>query len=298
MNTNQPPLDEQKQKPFSDGAPLSEKDFIQDSKTGRSNPWWLWVSLIAAVAALVWGSGSWYHSFMANERKHDPFLEVTNRDFSLFLWQFPSYMRVNNAKKTGFLTGFLTSSENFSPSTAEEFVIAPPDLVFLYQTWNRLLSVDFIERPIDPKDFSRFLAQLPEWQPSNWPASPKEYVELITTESYTLAKNMQVLPQSTLPMVVRQAFIGWKNYFFEGPQINALQPTFAETKAFLDKHPHYGHSYWRNIKEVYGQKVAGESYLMGLKNDDFAPDATVPVEQLSSFLKVAMYNDSQARLGK
>jgi len=299
MNSeNRPPIDMDPQTNPSGRPPLSEKDFIQNGWSITSGTFWLWVGLTALIAVLILGSNNWFQSFLSNEKKRDPFLEVTNREFSLFLWQFPSFMRVNVSKKAGYLPGFLTTAENFSPSTSEEFVSASPDLIFLYHTWHRLLVPDFIKRPITPQEFTQFLEQLPEWDPMNWPKAPQDYVQLVDTKSYSQLEDLQTLPLASLPMIVREAFLGWKNYYMEGPQINEQQPTFAQVKAFLEKHPHYARNYWRNISEVNKQKIAGADYLIGFIGGTFIPDATVPKDQLASFLKVAIYNAEQAEKNK
>lgn len=295
MNSNDPFQNDDKELNPSGKPPLSEKDFIQNGWSITSTPFWLWISLLAVIAALVWGTRGWYEGFEEKEISKDPFLEVTNRDFSLFLWQFPSFLRVNVSKKTGYLPGFLSTSENFNSSTAEEFVSAPPDVIFLYHTWHRLLSNELIARPISPAEFDDFLQQLPEWQPVNWKNAPKDYVQLIDSKSYSKIENLQTLSESTLPLIVRQAFLGWKNYFIEGPRINELQPTFAQVTAFLEKHPNYARNYWRNIDVIHSQKVAGLDYLHDLLNGTFIPDATFPAEQLAPFLKVGLFNAEQAQ---
>ena len=295
MNSNTPPIDDNPQTNPSGRPPLSEKDFIQNGWSLTSLPFWLWIFLFAVGISLIWGSKNWYEGFMQKEKKHDPFLEVTNREFSIFLWQFPSFMRNNVSKKTGYLPGFLATAENFSSSTAEEFVSAPPDVIFLYHTWHRLLYSEFIKRPISPNEFEDFLEQLPEWKPVNWTKAPGEFVEMIDSKSYTHIEDLQILTESALPLIVRQAFLGWKNYFMEGPQINGLQPTFAQVKNFLEQHSHYARNYWRNIQEVNDQKVAGSDYLYDFLTTTFIPDAIFPKEQLTPFLKVAIYNAEQAK---
>lgn len=270
--------------------PLSEKDFIQNGWSLSSFPFWLWIFLMAALIGIVLGVSSWYKGLIIQEKSHDPFLEVTNREFSLFLWQFPSYMRVNAPKKTGYLPGFLTTSANFNPETAEEFVSAPPDLIFLYHTWHRLLAPDFIARPIPAAEFTEFLDQLAEWQPKNWKNAPGRYAELIESKKYSTLENLQTLDEAELPIVVRQAFIGWKNYFKDGEMINELHPTIGQVQAFLEKHPTYGRPYWRNIDQAGNQHVAGLDYLLVLLKGPLAPDAVIPNDQLAPFLKVALFN--------
>lgn len=274
--------------------PLSEKDFIQNGWSWSSFPFWLWLFLLATIALLIWGSAGWYDTFIQKEKRHDPFLEVTNREFSVFLWQFPVFLRVNVTNKTGYLPGFQATSANFNPSTAEELVSAPPDLLFLYHTWDRLLAPDWFTRPINPMEFDDFLQQLPEWQPKNWVKAPKEYIQLISSKSYAKIEDLQTLPASTLPLIVRQAFLGWKNYFIEGARINEIQPTYAQITAFLEKYPHYARNLWRNIETINDQTVAGPHYLSGLLDKSFIPGALFPAAELAPFLKVALFNAEQA----
>lgn len=277
--------------------PLSEKDFIQDGWRLTSLPFWLWIFLMAAVVGIIWGFSGWYQGLIKEEKKHDPFLEVTNREFSLFLWQFPSFIRANVSKKTGYLTGFLSTSENLNTSASEDYVSAPPDLIFLYHTWDRLLASDYIPRAIPSSEFSEFLEQLPEWQPGNWEKAPSEYAQLVETKRYQTIENLQTLTQDELPMVIRQAFEGWKNYFKEGDGINELHPTYAQVQAFLEKHPTYARSYWRNIGTINGQQVGGLNYLRPFLSPSFDPEQVIPNSELAPFLKVALFNQEQAEKG-
>lgn len=269
--------------------PLSEKNFIRNSPTLTSLPFWVWLFLIAGIAAILFGSRGWYETFLQNERKNEPFLEVTNREFSLFLWQFPSFLKINAPKKLGYLTGFLSSSENFSPATADEFVSAPPALLFLYHTWHRLLAPEWTGGPISPHEFEEFLQKQEEWQPDHWKQAPQEYHQLVTSKTYLNLEDLQTLPASTLPLVVRQAFQGWKNYFKEGSKINEWQPTVAEVLHFLDTHPSYNRNFWRNIDKVDGQEIAGLNYLSLLLQKPQASTEIFPSDQLAPFLKVAMF---------
>lgn len=294
MNPNDPSQNDDSELNPSGRSPLSEKDFIQNGWSITSMPFWLSIALFAILIGLIWGSKGWYEGFLQEEKRHDPFLEVTNRDFSVFLWQFPSFLRVNVSKKSGYLPGFLSTNENFNLADAEDFVSAPPDLIFLYHTWHRLLASEFIARPISSTEFDDFLQQLPEWLPVNWKNAPQEYIQLIDSKSYSKIDNLQTLPESALPLIVRQAFLGWKNYFLEGPRINEIQPTFAQIEAFLKQHPHYARNYWRNIQTINEQEVAGSNYLYGLTYGTFIPDAIVPADQLAPFLKVGLFNAEQA----
>lgn len=275
--------------------PLSEKDFIQNGWRLSSFPFWLWIFIMASLIGIIWGTSSWYQGLIKQEKSREPFLEVTNRDFSAFLWQFPSYLRVNVPKKTGYLPGFLSTSENFNSATAEEYVSAPPGLIFLYHTWHRLLAPDFIARPIPQAEFIEFLERLPEWKPKNWANAPNGYAEIIDAKKYTGTEDLQKLSEAVMPFVVRQAFQGWKNYFKEGQKINKMQPTYAQVQTLIDKHPAYARPYWRNIDEVENQQVAGSDYLLAMLKGAVVPDAVVPNDQLAPFLKVALFNMAQAQ---
>lgn len=277
-----------------DKPPLSEKDFIKNGWSLKSYPFWLWIFLMAALTMVFWGTSGWYEGLLKKEKGKDPFLEVTNREFSVFLWQFPAFIRNNVSKKTGYLPGFSLTSENLNLATAEEWVSAPPELIFLYHTWSRLLAKDFIARPINSQEFSMFLEQLPEWQPDNWKKAPKSYQELVDSNKYLTMDNLQTLSESELPLIVRQAFLGWKNYYMEGPNINEVRPTINLVQLFLGKHPTYARSYWRNIDKIRDVPVAGKNYLLALLQGA-SPDSVIPNDQLSSFLKVAYFNEEQAQ---
>lgn len=278
---------------------LSERDFIQESRKPSRFPAWLWLFLITIIAALLWGTSNWYEHLIYKTVSSKRFLEVTNRDFSLFLWQFPSFLRSNVKQKTGYLTGFeYENKETLNLGTAEEFVTAPPDLLFLYHTWNRLLASDFIARPISSSDFLEFLEQVPEWKPQHWAQAPKEYISFVKALSSSQTTPLQTLPLDTLPLSVRMAFQGWKNYFKEGPLINEMTPTIKEVEAFLNEHPTYARNYWRNIETVAGQKIAGSHYLEDFLSITLDKDKKVPTDQVSSFLRVALFNAQQAKEGK
>lgn len=266
-------------------APLQEKDFIHEPPAGivRSLPLWTWFALFIVMLSILWGVLGWYNRTFAKELESKSFLEVKNRDFSLFLWQFPSYMR-SNLKKTAYLTGFLQENVTLDLAKTEEYVLAPPDLLFLYHTWNRLLSNDLIARPVPIDEFKEFLSQVPEWKPENWRNSPANYKQLIGNLNGEKSQDLA----SVLPKVVVQAFVGWKNYFKEGAKINALKPTYKQINEFLKKYPHYARNYWQNIQSIEGQEVAGPVYLVSLENKE--SDEVIPAEQVAPFLKVALYN--------
>jgi|GEM_PF-899338 len=293
MNQN-PPLEGRPREAPVTPPPLSEGNFIQNGWTFTSLPFWVWLFLIAVIAALILGSEALYEEFLQKEKREAPFFEVTNREFSVFLWQFPSFMRMNVSRKVGYLPGFFLRTPNIDPATSEEFIVAPPEVLFLYHTWLRLLYPEFVVRPIPPKEFEAFLEQMPEWKPLHWPKAPAGYVEMVNSRSYMTIGDLQRLEEAVLPLVVRQVFQGWKNYFIEGAQIDSFQATFATVKRFVQRNPHYARNYWRNIESVNSQEVAGPHYLEALLGDEFSPDALFPEEQLPSFVKVDMFNVEQA----
>ena len=279
---------------------FSEKDFIHEPGRGSSVlPPWLWFILTTLLACLIWGGVGWWQQHFASQQiDHKPFLAVTNREFSLFLGQFPSYRRAHAKNKTGYLPGFkYVEKDGMDPEAADALVLAPPDVLFLYHTWKRLLAADFIARPISSVEFSAFLNDAPEWQPASWKQAPEAYSGLVQALLTRPAQDLAMLPEATLPTEVRQAFQGWENYVKEGPLINALHPTFQQVVKFLEQHPNYARNFWRHIQTVAGQKVAGNGYLEALSSGKFKEDEPVPVDQLPAFLKVALFNAAQAAQG-
>jgi len=270
---------------------LQEKDFTQDSLRKNPFPFWIWLVILTSLIAIFWGSGNWYSNFINQEVAKSPFLQLTNRQFSIFLWQFPEYMRINAKSKQGYLTGFQYQENkiNMVLSDADKYVVAPPDLLFLYHTWQRLISQEFTPRAIPSDEFKEFLAYAEEWQPRYWPEAPKPYVALVQD----LAKNASVQDlneqsEDILPILVRQSFQGWKNYFKEGDAINSINPTYAEMQQFIKEKPHYARNYWRNIVEVQYPM-----YLKSIKQQK--QNDIMPRNEIAPFLRVAYYNFFEAR---
>lgn len=269
---------------------LSEKKFIQDDIPKNPIPFLFWGFLLTLIIVLIWGGELWYANFRSQQLALNPFLRVTNRELSLFLWQNSSYMRPHARSKSGYLPGFqYINSVGMDLESADSYAIAPPELLFLYHTWNRLLKKEFTPRPILISEFEEFLEYLKEWNPQNWPQAPKEYIKLLRDLPKMREENLLTLPLISVPIEVQMAFQGWKNYFKEGPSINKIRPLYKEIKAFMESHPHYARNYWRNI-------VSKESpnYLKSLTNNAFDPDAIFPNDELTVFLKVALYNYTQA----
>jgi hypothetical protein len=266
--------------------PLSEKNFIHEGYSQNPSLLWIWLALVAIVACLFSGFSSWFEKRVEAEIKAKPFLEVTNREMSLFLWQNPTFMRSHAKNKAGYLIGFkYMEKETMELNSTEDFVVAPPDLLFLYHTWHRLVGLDYIPKPIPLAEFKEFIGAVEEWQPQHWPKAPKAYAEFLDELSTSTIQDLQSVSEELFPREVRQAFQGWKNYFKEGDTINHLIPTYAQVGNFLANHPFYARNCWRNIHDL-----AGEKYLETLTLGHFSPNDLVPDEQLPPFLKVALYN--------
>jgi hypothetical protein len=272
------------------GPELNEKDFIKNGSGGNPFPPWLWLAIFTIAAALIWGGKDWFMFERQEAWASGRFMDVTNRDFSLFLWQNPEYMRINVSGKQNYLEGFqYLKKVTVEPEMADKRVMAPPKVVFLYHVWSRLLGGDFIPRKIGKGEFNDFLNYCEEWKPQYWPQAPNEYVAFVKDLPNSKEDNFDNVPASTLPVVVKQAFVGWKNYILEGEAINMIAPTYGEMQDFLKAHPMYARNYWRNIQGGEESK-----YLRTLSSGTFDPKAVIPKEELAGFLKVAFYNYKQS----
>lgn len=265
---------------------IPDNQLINDDLGKNPFPAWLWFALIVALSAIIWGGSSWLFEVREDLMKDNPFLQVTNRDFSLFLWQNPEYMRANVSSKTGYLPGFQASDHvSIEPGQAEQYVSAPPDVVFLYHVWNRLISKEFAWRPVPVNEFKDFLAYSKEWQPQNWLKAPPDYANLVAN----LPSEQGARIAQRLPTEVQQAFIGWKNYFMEGAKINQTRPTYGGMTKFLNAFPRYARNYWRNIVSNGRPR-----YLESQSNIN---DEPIPEDEIAGFLKVAYFNFTQAEKG-
>lgn len=271
-------------------SPLSEDQFIHEGYKENPYPFWFWLFLLAVMMCLTWGAQSWYQSYLQTQIKQNPFLQVKNRDLSLFLWQNPEFMRVNASKKSGYLPGFqFLEKVTLEPAFADVYATAPPELLFLYHTWNRQIRHEFPRRKIDPQEFMEFLHYAEEWQPSLWPDAPQEYAALVVSLPNSTLSDLQTLPETVLPEPVRMAFQGWKNFFKEGEAINKSDPTYGQMEAFLALYPHYARNYWRNISSLH--------YLKTLSMGAFEKEERIPFEELSPFLRVAFFNYQKGKEG-
>ncbi len=265
---------------------LQEKNFIAEKYCLNPYPFIFSAVLVALSIALIQAGAFLAENKVSMQLSKSPFLKVTNREFSLFLWHHPHFMRVHAKNKIGYLPGFqYLHRVNMELEFSENEVIVPPSTLFVYHMWKRLLSSYQISRPIMTNEFIEFLSHLDEWQPKNWLSAPKEYKILIKGLYGLKNSNLESLSLNELPLVVRQAFYGWKNYFKEGDAINAFNPSFLQLEEFLKNHPHYARNYWINI-------ISTEypDYLKIYSEGIYEKNAEVPREEIAPFLRLALYN--------
>lgn len=283
-----------------DDAPepqLPERKFVSENYSSDPGTLWIWLAFSAAFLAIIWGIGSQYAGYFQGKDFEKPFLQVSNRDISVFLWQNPEFMRANvkGVSKTSYMPAFeyIGGSVAVNPRAADQWVQAPPEVLFRYHTWDRLLRDEYIARPIAVHEFIEFIEYDEQWQPENWPAAPAGYKELVKGLDPLSKDDMQRLPETTFPLVVRLAFEGWKNFRYEGEKIDAVRPTMKDMTAFLNRYPHYERSYWRNIVDT-----TLHEYLKSLTREASTTDAVIPVDELAAFVKAAFYNSLQAQKGQ
>jgi len=228
---------------------LQEKDFIQERYGKDPYPFWLWLFLLAAFTTTLWFFEGWIAREVRTDYTHNPFLQVTNRDLSLFLWQFPEKMRINASQKSTYLPAFQYEEKvTLFPDQADEWVSAPPELLFLYHTWKRQIGDIWFPRPILKQEFIEFINYAEEWKPDFWPKAPESYLAFYNKLS-SVSAGQDVANQ--LPLPVRQAFQGWKNFYKEGERINQLKITPKILAEFFKKYPHYARNYWQNLYSEY-----------------------------------------------
>lgn len=279
---------------------IPDDKLIHEPKNAYKGLFLFLISFIIMFIAIIFGSRLLKQQLLKNEYQGRPFLQVTNREISLMLWQFPGFMRSNVKRKTGYLPGFEYIDTNMvNPLAADQIAAAPPELLFLYHTWNRLIQRESTPRPIIAQEFIEFLENDEEWQPKYWKDAPKNYSKFVASLPDRLGDDLQKAPETIFPLKVRQAFHGWKNYFKEGELINALKPTYGQVKQFLTKHPHYSRNFWRNISEIKDQPIAGLLYLESWMDDnnlrEIKNEQLVNPNEISPFLKVALFNFLEAQ---
>lgn len=264
---------------------LSEKDFIAPEPKKMRDAWVHLFALLGLVA-LTLVIGTCRFQPRKENLKMTPFLRVTNREMSVFLWQHPQFMRLNQKKKTGYLTGF-PSKENAcpDPDQADDYVVAPPELLFRYHTWDRLLGKITWDRPIPPTSFEAFLEQCPEWIPQHWPSSSQAYKNWFETGEWRQWSDLQKASYQELPLIIRQAYLGWKNFHEEGEEINQMQWTAEDLRFFQKKHPEYAVHLWKNL-------FPGPLHYLANLKEKTTQETPIPPQDLPPFLRVALYNDA------
>lgn len=272
---------------------LSEKDFIYEGY--QKNPWpaWIFFFVLLVMLALGWTFSDWRAHWLAQQQENSSFLQVTNRQISLFLWSNPEFMRANVRAKADYLPGFRDDDKiHVIPALADEYVVVPPKVLFRYHIWKEFLAEDVPKRKISDQEFRTFLNDCEEWLPEYWQDAPEDYRAYVAGLSKT-QPTLSDVPEDALPKEVRQAFIGWKNFYQEGELINQVRPTFAEARAFLLLHPFLARNYWRNILSS-----TTPDYLLALWQGKYDPDAVIPEKQLSYLFKVPYFNALMADEGK
>lgn len=256
---------------------LDEKDFIHEGIGEDPYPFIFWLIALVILGIFSWGISDWYDRYLEKGFKKAPFLQVTNREFSLFLWQNPEFMRIRVSDKASYLPAF-NYIENLSmkPEMAEDYVIVPPDVLFKYHIWEMLLKDEVPVQKVYTKDFREFLQFAPEWTPEYWKAAPKQYLDTLIN----LPKNRE--ETLDVPYPVQQAYTGWKNFFKEGDLINTFQPSYKLLRQLLIRYPHYTRNYWQNLIPRYLYSTI----------HPYEDDKIIPKDEIPSFLRSALYNYS------
>ncbi len=278
--------------PTDDRPPLEEKDFIRESPPPKpSIPIWIWLAVGAAVVAVILGTGSWLKQGVSEGLKTSPFANVTNRQLSLFLWQFPEYMRANLPAKEYYLSGFNYSNGKVSmvTSQADKITSAPDDILYLYHTWSRLLKPGAVLRRVPLDTFKEFLKEFPEWMPDNWPEASQSYKDLVAKLDVANPDDFLKQSRTNLPNDVLIAVTGYRNYYKEGADIDKFSPFYEELDHFVNTHPNYARNFWRNIL-----LKSRPDYLLVLTSGKYNAKAVVSPTEMAGFLKVAMFNDAQS----
>lgn len=182
---------------------------------------WGYLGKILVFAALLGAFASTVFSIQRTRQAENPFLQVTNREFSLFLWQFPEYMRANVSGKVGYLPGFKFEG-NFEIESGQEddYVSAPSEVLYLYHAWKQLLwnqgpdinaDTFFTKgelvnriRPTYGK-MRQFLEKYPHYRPNYWYNFDRNYLSSLESGFYD-----DFIPDLEIPSFLKAA------YFREG----------------------------------------------------------------------------------
>ncbi len=228
---------------------LDEKNFVQER---GSKFVWTFLLLFILFVLLMWGITFWQRSLSQKHLEDTPFYQVTNREFSIFLWQNPQFMRAHVDLSEAYLPHFHSKGDiHMIPEFADTYVVAPPNILYRYHAWKRLIGDFVATRPIEKVNFQVFLDSNTEWYPRLWKNAPEGYQDLIKGLENLDVSNLQTLSYEELPLEVRMAYMGWFNYNSEWNQINLFSPPEKELTTFLEGHSHYAQNYWRNLEPNY-----------------------------------------------
>lgn len=257
--------------------PIKDSELINESYHKRPGTFWAWLFVFMLLMSALIGIRFWLQHEWKKEVESTPFTRVTNREMSIFLWHNPEFMRAHVGQKNGYLPAFqYISKVSVEPLLADEWVAAPPPVLFLYHTWKRQIGEIWIARSIVPQEFEEFLSYAEEWQPEFWKKAPASYVDLIK-KLHSLSGNIA----GELPLEVKLAFQGWKNYMKERSFIQALAVSGGELNRFLERYPSFRRPYWKNI--------VGENYL----RHAWGEEEIVPQMEMAGFLKSSLYNNKK-----
>lgn len=261
---------------------LEEKDFIHEEYPKHPYSLWFWLLVcLAVLGGAYWLTGESYSHSEETVRKN-PFLQVTNREYSLFLWQNPAFMKQNLRASRYYLPAW-DDRLTVEPKRADEWVEATPEALFMYHTWNRLLGEYYYPRDIPMGEFLAFLKDDPEWDPEYWPKAPVAYKTLVKwMREGNQYQNLRDLSYEEVPLIVRKAFIGWKNYTREGRTIDGLKPTWRQLWTFLEVYPNFKRPFWINFLREERPKYLQEERVDGRE--------VIPEDRLDGLIKMALYN--------
>jgi hypothetical protein len=207
---------------------MDEKDFIQNNASKDPYPLFIYFAFMLLLIGGLLFVRSCERSVRQQQQATYPALQVTNRDFQLFLWQHPHFMRLHVKKKSGYLTAFSPIGRGeLDPDLAHKWVRAPPELLYRYHRWKRLIDAVIFPRSWSREEWSAFFADNPAWQ------EEKEGIKL------------------------QQAILGWTNYYLEGDTINEFPIRYAEVLGLVAKYPGFSPDQWQDLNPNYELKGVG-----------------------------------------
>ena len=261
---------------------LEEKDFIHEEYSKHPYHLWFWVLVCLVIFGGIWWITRTSEAKVQTVVADKPFLQVTNRDYQMFLWQNPGFMKDHLKANRHYLSAWGDRLAP-DPAKADDWVEATPEALFMYHTWKRIVGEYNYPRDIPLKEFLEFLKDDPEWLPQYWSEAPPAYRTLIKwfQEGNTF-DNLRELSYKELPLEVRQAFVGWKNYKVESQAINKLSPTWRQLWTFLEVYPNFRRSLWINFLRKERPHYLDQS---GAKGEE-----EIPEDRMDGLLKMALYN--------